>query len=69
MFALVDCNNFYASCERLFQPNLIGHDGAETHGQHERNLHSNLPKQKESRNRFLFCFYQNEIHPYCEPNG
>ena len=23
MFALVDCNNFYASCERLFQPNLI----------------------------------------------
>ncbi len=20
MFALVDCNNFYASCERLFQP-------------------------------------------------
>lgn len=24
MFALVDCNNFYASCERVFQPNLIG---------------------------------------------
>jgi DNA polymerase V len=24
MFALVDCNNFYASCERLFQPQLIG---------------------------------------------
>lgn len=24
MFALVDCNNFYASCERLFQPRLIG---------------------------------------------
>ena len=22
MFALVDCNNFYASCERLFQPSL-----------------------------------------------
>ena len=22
MFALVDCNNFYASCERVFQPNL-----------------------------------------------
>ena len=22
--ALVDCNNFYASCERLFQPELIG---------------------------------------------
>ncbi len=22
MFALVDCNNFYASCERLFRPNL-----------------------------------------------
>ena len=22
--ALVDCNNFYASCERLFQPKLIG---------------------------------------------
>ena len=20
MFALVDCNNFYASCERVFQP-------------------------------------------------
>jgi DNA polymerase V len=24
MFALVDCNNFYASCERVFQPSLIG---------------------------------------------
>ncbi|CAL2094518.1 Y-family DNA polymerase [Tenacibaculum sp. 190524A02b] len=23
MFALVDCNNFYASCERLFRPDLI----------------------------------------------
>jgi DNA polymerase V len=23
MFALVDCNNFYASCERVFKPNLI----------------------------------------------
>ncbi len=22
MFALVDCNNFYASCERLFRPEL-----------------------------------------------
>ncbi|GGK64143.1 Y-family DNA polymerase [Rufibacter glacialis] len=24
LFALVDCNNFYASCERLFNPDLIG---------------------------------------------
>jgi len=24
MFALVDCNNFYASCERVFRPELIG---------------------------------------------
>ncbi len=24
MFALVDCNNFYASCERLFNPSFIG---------------------------------------------
>lgn len=24
MFALVDCNNFYASCERIFQPSLEG---------------------------------------------
>lgn len=24
MFALIDCNNFYASCERLFQPALVG---------------------------------------------
>lgn len=24
MFALVDCNNFYASCERLFRPDLHG---------------------------------------------
>ena len=24
MFALVDCNNFYASCERVFKPQLIG---------------------------------------------
>jgi len=23
IFALIDCNNFYASCERIFQPNLI----------------------------------------------
>ena len=22
MFALADCNNFYASCERVFQPQL-----------------------------------------------
>ena len=22
MFALVDCNNFYASCERVFNPSL-----------------------------------------------
>jgi len=22
MFALVDCNNFYASCERMFNPSL-----------------------------------------------
>jgi DNA polymerase V len=25
MFALADCNNFYASCERVFQPRLEGH--------------------------------------------
>lgn len=24
MFGLVDCNNFYASCERVFKPDLIG---------------------------------------------
>ncbi|MDR0835944.1 MAG: Y-family DNA polymerase, partial [Tannerella sp.] len=24
MFALVDCNNFYCSCERVFRPDLIG---------------------------------------------
>ena len=24
MFALVDCNNFYASCEKLFRPDLAG---------------------------------------------
>jgi len=24
MYALVDCNNFYASCERVFQPKLNG---------------------------------------------
>ena len=24
MFALIDCNNFYASCERVFNPKLIG---------------------------------------------
>src|SRR4030095_11241604 len=24
MFALLDCNNFYVSCERLFQPTLQG---------------------------------------------
>jgi DNA polymerase V len=24
MYALVDCNNFYASCERVFNPNLQG---------------------------------------------
>ena len=24
MFALVDCNNFFASCEKLFDPQLAG---------------------------------------------
>lgn len=24
LFALVDCNNFYASCERVFNPGLTG---------------------------------------------
>ncbi len=24
MFALIDCNNFYSSCERVFRPDLIG---------------------------------------------
>jgi DNA polymerase V len=24
MFALVDCNNFYCSCERVFRPELNG---------------------------------------------
>ena len=24
LFALVDCNNFYASCERVFEPKLCG---------------------------------------------
>jgi len=24
LFALIDCNNFYVSCERLFQPALLG---------------------------------------------
>ena len=24
MFALIDCNNFYVSCERVFNPHLIG---------------------------------------------
>jgi len=24
IFALVDCNNFYASCERVFNPELEG---------------------------------------------
>jgi DNA polymerase V len=24
MYALIDCNNFYASCQRLFEPHLIG---------------------------------------------
>ena len=23
MFALVDCNNFYASCHRVFEPKLL----------------------------------------------
>ena len=23
MYALVDCNNFYASCERVFKPHLV----------------------------------------------
>ena len=24
MFGLVDCNNFFVSCERVFRPDLIG---------------------------------------------
>ncbi len=27
IFALVDCNNFYASCERVFSPGLINRPG------------------------------------------
>ncbi|RZK33217.1 MAG: Y-family DNA polymerase, partial [Hymenobacter sp.] len=27
MYALIDCNNFYVSCERVFQPELIGKAG------------------------------------------
>ena len=23
-YAMIDCNNFYASCERVFDPSLIG---------------------------------------------
>ncbi|MBP3730758.1 MAG: hypothetical protein J6I40_04720 [Mailhella sp.] len=23
LFLLIDCNNFYASCERLFRPDLV----------------------------------------------
>lgn len=23
MYAIIDCNNFYASCERLFRPDLV----------------------------------------------
>ena len=25
IFALVDCNNFYVSCERVFNPGIVGH--------------------------------------------
>ena len=28
MYALVDCNNFYASCERVFNPSLRGKPAA-----------------------------------------
>lgn len=24
MYGLCDCNNFYASCERVFRPDLVG---------------------------------------------
>lgn len=24
MYALIDCNNFYASCQRVFRPDLVG---------------------------------------------
>ena len=24
MYALIDCNNFYVSCERIFDPSLHG---------------------------------------------
>jgi DNA polymerase V len=24
LFGLADCNNFYASCEQVFQPQLLG---------------------------------------------
>jgi hypothetical protein len=29
VFALVDCNNFYVSCERVFQPKLEGASAAD----------------------------------------
>ena len=24
MFAVIDCNNFFASCERVFNPKMVG---------------------------------------------
>lgn len=70
MFALVDCNNFYASCQRVFEPHLIGkpvvilsnNDGCVIARSNEANLSKNELKRLEKlRTWEIECRDYNEV--------
>lgn len=70
MFALVDCNNFYASCERLFRPDLIGkpivvlsnNDGCViARSQEAKDLGIKMGAQAFMNERF---FIENKVHVF-----
>ena len=67
--ALIDCNNFYASCERIFNPKLIGkpivvlsnNDGCIiARSKEAKKLGIKMLNQQESRNfsTFLSMVYE-----------
>ena len=74
MFALVDCNNFYTSCERVFNPNLQGkpvailsnNDGCVIAANKEAKALAHIPMfqpvfkiKKELENNNVTCFSSN----------
>lgn len=70
MFALVDCNNFYASCERVFRPDLNGkpvvilsnNDGCVISRSNEAKA-LNIPMGAPAF-KFADVFKKNEIHVF-----